>query len=326
MISTRITGLLGIVHPIIQGGMQWISTAEFAAAVSNAGALGIMTALSCASGEELRREIRRLKSLTDKPFGVNISMLPMMMGGEIYDEYFSIVIEEGVKIVETSGRSPEAFVPALKKAGVTIIHKVPAVRYAKKAEAVGADAVTIVGFECGGHPGMDDVTSLILVPKAAQSLRVPVIAGGGFCDGRGLAAALALGAEAVLMGTRFMATRECAIHDNFKDWMVQAEETETMIIERSIRNAARVRRNRDADQVLEMEKEGATLEDLLPLIAGRVGRDAYLSGDMDRGTVACGQAVGRIQDVPTIHELVRRITAEAEEILRKLPKKLIESK
>ncbi len=326
MIKTRITDLLGIAHPVIQGGMQWISTAEFAAAVSNAGGLGVMTALSCASGEELRREIRKLKDLTDKPFGVNVSMLPILTFGEVYEEFFSIIVDEGVRVVETSGRSPETFVPLLKKAGVKILHKVPAVRYARKAESVGADAVTIVGFECGGHPGMDDVTSLILVPKAAESLKVPIIAGGGFCDGRGLAAALALGAEAVLMGTRFMATKECAIHDNFKAWIVQAQETDTMVIERSIRNAARVRRNAAAEEVLRKEQEGATLEDLLPLIAGKVGREAYLSGNLETGTVACGQAVGRIRDIPSVGDLIQRIVSEAEGILSALPKKIFKNK
>jgi len=322
MIKTRITELLGIKHPIIQGGMQWIATAEFAAAVSNAGGLGIMTALSCASGDELRSEIRKLKSLTNKPFGVNVSMLPVVTFTEIYDEYFSIVADEKVKVVETSGRNPEQYLPILKKAGVKVIHKVPAVRFAKKAEAVGADAVTIVGVECGGHPGMDEVTSLILVPKAAESLKVPLIAGGGFCDGKGLVAALALGAEAILMGTRFMATQECAIHQNFKDWLVKAEETDTMLVERSIKNAARVRRNKAAEEVLELEKGGAGLNDLMPLIAGKIGREAYLSGDLDMGVIACGQTVGRIRNVPTIKELIQEIMSEAEGIIRNLPKKL----
>jgi len=322
MIKTRITELLGIEHPIIQGGMQWIATAEFAAAVSNAGGLGIMTALSCASGDELRSEIRKCKSLTDKPFGVNVSMLPVVTFTEIYDEYFSIVADEKVKVVETSGRNPEQYLPILKKAGVKVIHKVPAVRFAKKAEAVGADAVTIVGVECGGHPGMDEVTSLILVPKAAESIKVPLIAGGGFCDGKGLVAALALGAEAILMGTRFMATQECAIHQNFKDWMVKAEETDTMLVERSIKNAARVRRNKAAEEVLELEKGGAGLNDLMPLIAGKIGREAYLSGDLDMGVIACGQTVGRIRNIPTIKELIQEIMSEAEGIIKSLPKKL----
>ena len=326
MIRTRITELLGIDHPIIQGGMQWLATAEFVASVSNAGGLGIMTSLSCITGDELRKEIRKLKGLTDRPFGVNVSMLPVMTFGEIYEEYYSIIVEEGVKVVETSGRSPEAYVPLLKKAGVKIIHKVPAVRYARKAEAVGADAVTIVGFECGGHPGMDDVPSLILVPKAAETLRIPLIAGGGFCDGKGLVAALALGAEAILMGTRFMATQECPIHKNFKDWMVRAEETETMVIERSIRNAARVRRNKAAEQVLEMETKGATLEDLMPIIAGKVGREAYLSGDLENATIACGQVVGRITDIPTVKQLIQRTVSEAEEILQTLQKKTFKNK
>jgi len=302
--------------------MQWLSTAEFSAAVSNAGGLGIMTALSCASGDELRSEIRKCKSLTDKPFGVNVSMLPVVTFTEIYDEYFTIVADERVKVVETSGRNPEQYLPILKKAGVKVIHKVPAVRFAKKAEAVGADAVTIVGVECGGHPGMDEVTSLILVPKAAESLKVPLIAGGGFCDGKGLVAALALGAEAILMGTRFMATQECAIHKNFKDWMVKAEETDTMLVERSIKNAARVRRNKAAEEVLELEKGGAGINELFPLIAGKVGREAYLSGELEKGVIACGQTVGRIRNILTIKELIQEIMSEAEGIIKNLPKKL----
>lgn len=320
MFKTKITEMFGIKYPIIQGGLQWLATAELASAVSNAGGLGIINALSFSTAEEFRQEIKKMRDLTDKPFAANVSMLPVLGNEDLYKLYFDVVIEEGVKIVETSGRNPEWIVPELKKAGVKILHKVPAVRFAKKAESVGVDAVTIVGFECGGHPGMDDVTSLVLIPKAAKSLKIPVVAGGGFANGMGLIAALALGAEAVLMGTRFLATRECPVHDSFKHWMVTANETDTMTILRSIRNTERVRKNKDAETVLELEGKGATLEELLPIISGKVGREAYLSGDLEKGVIACGQAVGLIEDIPTVKELIERIIAEAEEICQKLNK------
>ncbi|MBI2060345.1 MAG: nitronate monooxygenase [Nitrospirae bacterium] len=312
MLRTQLTDLLGIRHPVIQGGLQWLATAELASAVSNAGGLGTICALSFGSADEFRSELKRMKDRTDKPFCVNLSMLPMMGDNEVYGMYIDILIEEGVKVVETSGRSPEAFVPQLHGAGIKIIHKVPAVRFAKKAEGVGADAVTLVGFECGGHPGLDDVTSLILIQKAAKTLKVPVIAAGGYTDGRGLVAALALGASGVLMGTRFVATKECIVHPNFKEWMLKAQETDTMIVERSIRNPARVRRNKAAEDVLELEKQGATLADLLPHIAGKMGLEAYRSGDLDKGVIACGQAVGLVDDVPTVKELMDRIIGDAE--------------
>jgi len=320
MFKTRITEMFGIKYPIIQGGLQWLATSQLASAVSNAGGLGIINALSFATDEEFRQEIRKMRDLTDKPFGANVSMLPMLGDEDLYNSYFEVVIEEGVKIVETSGRNPGFIVPELKKAGVKILHKVPAVRFAKKAESVGVDAVTIVGFECGGHPGMDDVTSLVLIPKAAQALKIPVVGAGGFADGRGLVAALALGAEAVLMGTRFMATRECPVHDNFKHWMVTAKETDTTMILRSIKNAERVRRNKSAEAVFELEGKGSTLEELLPIISGKVGRDAYLSGDLEKGVIACGQAVGLVSDIPTVKELIDRIIDEAKDICGKFGK------
>lgn len=318
MLKTRITEMLGIEYPVLQGGMQWLARAELVAAVSNAGGLGFITAVSFSHPEELRAEIRRTRELTDKPFGVNVSMLPVMMPGDVTEAYIDVVCEEGIPVIETAGRNPEQYVPKLKAAGVKLFHKVPAVRFAKKAEAIGADAVIIVGFECGGHPGMDDVPSLILVPKAADELNVPVIAAGGFCDGRGLVAALALGAEAVLMGTRFMACRESPMHDNFKQWMVAAQETDTMVIERSIRNAARVIRNEAAMTVARMESEGATLQDLLPVISGKVGLDAYLSGDVQRGTIACGQVVGRIREIKSAADIIADIVAEARSTVARL--------
>lgn len=318
MLKTRITEMLGIEYPILMGGMQWLARAELVSAVSNAGGLGFITAVSFSTTDELRQEIRRTRDMTDKPFGVNVSMLPVMMPGDITEGYIDVVCEEGIPVVETAGRNPEPYVPKLKSAGIKLIHKVPAVRFAKKAESIGVDAVTVVGFECGGHPGMDDVTSLIVTPKAAKELNVPVIAAGGFCDGRGLVAALALGAEAVLMGTRFMASKESPMHDNFKLWMVRAQETETMIIERSIRNAARVMKNEAAKTVEKMESDGATLDELIPVISGKVGRDAYFSGDINRGTIACGQVVGRITEIKSCKEIIEDMVREAKETVAKL--------
>ena len=318
MFKTRITEMLGIQHPILQGGMQWLAKAELVSAVANAGCMGFITAVSFGSIKELRDEIHKTRDMTDKPFGVNVSMLPMIMPGDLTEKFFDLVCEEGIPVVETAGRSPESYVPKLKSAGVKLIHKVPAVRFAHKAESIGADAVIIVGFECGGHPGMDDVPSLIVLPKAAQELNIPVIAAGGFCDGRSLVAALALGAEGILMGTRFMAAKESPMHDNFKHWMVEAQETDTLVVERSIRNAARIMKNEAAKTVERMESEGATLQDLLPVIAGRVGLEAYLSGDIDLGTIACGQVVGRIHEVKSVQEIVDDIIAEAKAVIGKL--------
>lgn len=318
MLKTRITEMLGIEYPILMGGMQWLARAELVSAVSNAGGLGFITAVSFAYPDELREEIRKTRDMTDKPFGVNVSMLPVLMPGEQTDAYMDVVCEEGVPVVETAGRNPEPYVAKLHQAGVKLIHKVPAVRFAKKAESIGVDAVTVVGFECGGHPGMDDVPSLILIPKAAEQLRVPIIAAGGFCDGRSLLAALALGADAVLMGTRFMASAESPMHDNFKQWMVAAKETDTILVERSIRNAARIMKNEAALTVARMESEGATLDELLPVISGRVGREAYLSGDINLGTIACGQVVGRIREILTVKQIVDNIVSEAREQLARM--------
>ena len=318
MFKTRITEMLGIEYPIIQGGMQWLSKAELASAVSEAGGLGLITAASFPDPSELRDEIQKARSLTQKPIGVNISMLPVLMEGDITKRYVEVIVDEKVPVVETSGRNPEPLVPALKAGGVKLIHKVPAVRFARKAESVGADAVTIVGYECGGHPGMDDVTSMILIPRAAESLNIPVIAGGGIADARGLVAALSLGAEAVVMGTRFLATKECPAHANFKEWLVEAQETDTMMIERSIRNAVRVMKNETAQKVLEMEEQGATLDELIVYISGKVGQQAWLSGDLDGATIACGQNVGLIHEVLTVKEVIDGIVNGAREIVSRL--------
>jgi len=315
MLKTRITELLGIEYPILQGGMQWLARAELVSAVSNAGGLGFITALSFDKTDDFRDEIKRTRDMTDKPFGVNISMLPMMTSTDMTQRLTDIVCEEGVPVVETAGRSPEPIVPKLKSAGVKLIHKVPAVRFAKKAQSVGADAVVLVGFECGGHPGLDDVSGIIIVPKAAQELDIPVIAAGGYCDGRSLVAALALGAEGVLMGTRFMACRESPIHDNFKEWLVNAQETDTVVVERSIKNAARIMKNDAAQTVMDLEAKGATLQELLPVIAGKFGRDAYLSGDIQGATIACGQVVGRINEIKSAKAIIDEMVAEAHQII-----------
>ena len=318
MLKTRLTEMLGIDYPILMGGLQWLARAELVAAACNAGAIGFVSAATFPSPEDFRAEIRRTRELTDRPFGVNISMLPALMPEEQTEAFFTVAIEEGVPVVETSGRNPEPHVARLKEAGIKLIHKVPAVRFARKAAAVGADAVTIVGFECAGHPGMDDVTTMVLIPRAVESVDIPVIAGGGIVDARGLVAALALGASGVVMGTRFMATQECIAHPAFKEWMVNAQETDTMVIERSIRNPARVTKNTAAARVLAMEQQGASLQDLMPLIKGEVGREAMLTGDTEGGTIPCGQAVGLINEILSVQELIRRMVTEAREVCRRL--------
>jgi NAD(P)H-dependent flavin oxidoreductase YrpB (nitropropane dioxygenase family) len=317
MFKTRITEMLGIEYPIIQGGMMWLSTAELAAAVSNAGGFGIITALSCGSKEKLRAEIRKCKGLTDKPFGVNVSMLPRLATGDPTEEYFDVIIEEGVTGVETSGRNPEPYLPRLKEAGIKVIHKVPAVRFAQKAEGVGVDAVTLVGFECGGLPGMDDVTTFILIQKATRVLSVPVVAGGGICDAKGFMAALALGAEGVLMGTRFMLTRECRMHQQVKERLLRASELDTVLVARSIQNASRVIKNQAAMRVLEMEQQGASPDELRPVISSKSSLKAFEQGDADAGIIACGQAIGVIDELKSVKEVMQEIAEGAQAIYRR---------
>ena len=317
MFKTRITQMLGIEYPIIQGGMMWLSTAELAAAVSNAGGFGIITALSCGSKEKLRAEIRRCKDLTDKPFGVNVSMLPRLAANDQTEGYFDVIIEEGVTGVETSGRNPEPYLPRLKQAGIKVIHKVPAVRFAQKAESVGVDAVTLVGFECGGLPGMDDVTTFILIQKATKVLNIPVVAGGGICDAKGFMAALALGAEGVLMGTRFMLTDECWAHPQIKERLLQATELDTVLVARSIQNASRVIKNQAAVRALEMEQRGATLEELRTIVNSQVGLKTLQEGDADGGIIACGQVIGLISDLKRVREVIQEMVNGAEEIYRR---------
>jgi len=314
--KTALTELAGVEHPIIQGGMQWVGRAELVAAVANAGALGFLTALTQSSPKQLVNEIARCRSMTDRPFGVNITNLPTINATPLA-EYRRAVIDAGVKIVETVGQ-PEEAVAEFKPHGITIIHKCVAVRHALKAEKLGVDAVSIDGFECAGRPGEDDVSSLILIPAAADKLSIPIIASGGFADGRGLAAALALGAQGINMGTRFLATKEAPVHDNVKRRIVANDELKTDLVYRPFRNTARVARNHISQQVLEIERAGGSFDDIKHLVAGARGRIVYESGDLDAGIWSAGQAQGLIQDVPTVKELVERIVTDAEAIIRRL--------
>lgn len=312
--QTRVTRLLGIDYPIIQGGMQWVGVAELAAAVSNAGALGILTALTQSTPDDLRREIARTREMTERPFGVNLTILPSI-NPPPYAEYVDAIIDGGVRVVETAGNSPKEFIDRFKAAGVIVVHKCTTVRHALSAERSGVDMVSIDGLECAGHPGEDDVGGLVLIPAAAQALKIPVIASGGIADGRGLAAALVLGAEGVNMGTRFCATREAPIHDNIKRALVNASERDTALIFRTLKNTARVLRNAIAEEVVATERRpgGCAFEDIRPLVAGARGREALRSGEVDNGVVTAGQCVGLIDDIPSCAELIARMVGECRE-------------
>jgi nitronate monooxygenase len=314
---TRITDLLGIRYPIIQGGMQWVGRAPLAAEVSNAGGLGILTALTQPTPEALREEIRRCRDLTDQPFGVNLTILPTTKPPP-YDAYLDAIIDSDVKILETAGSNPAEFIAKARAASVKIVHKCTAVRHALSAERKGVDAVSIDGFECAGHPGEDDIPGLILIPAAARVLRIPIVASGGFGDGRGMAAALALGADGINMGTRFCATVEAPIHENIKQALVRASERDTQLIFRKLRNTARIFVNAVAKDVAEIEgrPEGHVFEDLRPLVSGERGRRALESGVVDAGLVWAGQVVGLIDDIPTVAELIERIVRDCEQRLR----------
>jgi nitronate monooxygenase len=314
MFETRVTELFGIKYPIIQGGMMWVSRAELVAAVSNAGGLGILAALTFPTLKKLAAEIKKTRALTDKPFGVNITLLPTLRPVDI-DGYLNTVIDSGIKIVETAGRNPEPYMERLKAAGVKVIHKCTAVRFARTAQRIGCDAVSIDGFECAGHPGEEDVTSLILIPLTVDAVDIPVIASGGFGDGRGLVAALALGAEGVNMGTRFLATREAPGHARVKKLLIATTERDTVLLLRSFGNTMRALRNRTAEKVLELEKQGADIHQLESLISGRVGLNLLESGDVDNGLLSLGQVVGLVHDIPTVKELMDRMIKEAEEVL-----------
>ncbi|MFT7403172.1 NAD(P)H-dependent flavin oxidoreductase [Zhongshania sp.] len=317
--KTRITEMLGIKYPIIQGGMQWVGHAELASAVSNAGGLGILTALTQPTPEDLYQEILRCKEMTDLPFGVNLTILPTIKPVP-YMEYAEAAIRGGVKIIETAGRSPQDFMPLFKANGVRVIHKCTSVRHALKAERIGCDAVSVDGFECAGHPGEDDVTNMILLPAAAAKLSIPMIASGGIGDAQGLVAALALGAEGINMGTRFVATKEAPVHENVKQAMVDADERQTTLIFRSLNNTARVFRNAIAEQVVEIEsRDGKTdFADIQPLVAGARGRANVLEGgDVDDGIWTAGMVIGLINDIPSCQVLLDRMVVEAEVIINK---------
>ena len=315
MLKTRITDLFGIEHPVIQGGMQWVGYAELVSAVSNAGALGILTALTQPTPEDLVKEIERTRGMTDKPFGVNLTVLPTI-NPPPYEEYAQAIVGSGVKIVETAGRSPEPFMELFKEYDVKVIHKCTSVRHALKAQSVGVSAITIDGFECAGHPGEDDIPSLVLLPQAAEALDVPVAGCGGFSDAKSMVAALALGGEAIVMGTRFMATREAGIHQNVKDKMTEADELSTNLMFRTMHNTARVFKNSVSDQVVDIESTGtASFEDVKDLVAGQRGRVVFEEGDLEHGIWSAGISVARVKDVPTCKEMVSRLVSEAEEII-----------
>lgn len=312
--KTRITELLGIRYPIVQGGMQWVGRAELASAVSNAGGLGLLTALTQPTPEALSQEIARCKTMTDQVFGVNLTLLPTA-NPPPYERYLDAAIDGGVRVIETAGNVPPEFVAKAKAAGVKIIHKCVAVRHALAAEKRGVDAVSIDGFECAGHPGDDDIGGLVLIPAAARKLRIPVIASGGIGDGRGMAAALVLGADGVNMGTRFCATVEAPIHDNIKQRMVQRTERDTNLIFRTLKNTGRVLKNTVSDEVITMERRpgGVEFKEIHHLVAGARGRAALESGDPEGGLVWAGQVVGLIDDIPTCDELIQRMVKECRE-------------
>ena len=313
--KTRFTELVGIEHPIVQGGMQWVGTAPLAAAVSNAGGLGILTALTQPTPEDLRNEIRKTRELTDKPFGVNLTILPTI-NPVPYDEYVKVAVEEGINVIETAGANPEPYMPLFKEHGVKVIHKCTAVRHALKAEKLGVDAVSIDGFECAGHPGEDDIPGLVLIPAAADKLSIPFIASGGFADGRGLAAALALGADGINMGTRFMATAESPIHEDVKQAIVDGTELDTILNFRPLRNTVRVRKNQVSTEAVEILNNGGKFEDVQHLVAGARGRKVFENGDIEAGQWTVGMVQGIINDIPTNEELVNRIVTDATEIIQ----------
>ena len=313
--KTQVTEMLGIRYPIIQGGMQWVGTAELASAVSNAGGLGILTALTQPTPEDLRKEIARCRTMTDKPFGVNLTILPSI-NPPPYAEYMQAIFDSGVRIVETAGNNPRDFVGRFKEHGITIVHKCTSVRHALSAERHGVDMVSIDGFECAGHPGEDDVPNLILIPAAVSALKIPVVASGGIGDGRAMAASLALGAQGINMGTRFMCTQEAPIHDNVKQALLKATERDTNLIFRTMHNTSRVLKNTVSNEVVAMEKRGAKFEEVRHLVAGARGKVAIRSGEVDGGIVSAGMVVGLIHDIPSCGELIERIMRECRESLR----------
>ncbi len=314
--KTRITELFGIQHPIIQGGMHYVGFAEMAAAVSNAGGLGIITGLTQGTPEKLSKEIARCREMTDKPFGVNLTFLPSVTPPD-YPGFVEAIVKSGVKAVETAGNNPQKYLPAMKEAGIKVIHKCTSVRHSVKAEAIGCDAVSVDGFECGGHPGEDDVPNFILLPRAAETLKIPFVASGGMADGRSLVAALALGAEGMNMGTRFIATQEAPVHEHVKQAIVAASELDTRLVMRPLRNTERVLTNAAVERLLAKERQlGASLkfEDIIDEVAGVYPR-IMQTGDMDAGAWSCGMVAGLIHDIPTVKALIDRIMAEAEALI-----------
>ena len=317
--KTKITELLGIEKPIIQGGMQWVSDAILAAAVSNAGGLGTIAVGSFPDSESFQRELQKMKKLTDKPFAINMSIFPSLLPPNFQD-FMKIAADEGVGIVETAGAAPTDFIEFMQKNGMTVIHKCTTIRHAKKAEAIGCNAIVIDGCECAGHPGENDIGSIVLTPRAVEELRVPVIACGGFSNGRGLAAALMLGAGAITMGTRFLVTQESGILPEVKKYLADnVTEMDTALIMRAYRNTTRVYNNASAREVLEIEKTGAGFDRIAPLVSGKKGRTMlYESADMDNGgMLALGLSIGLVHDIPTVQELLDRIIKEAEEAIRR---------
>ena len=314
---TAITEMFGIRHPIVQGGMHYVGFAELASAVSNAGGLGIITGLTQRTPELLAKEIARCRDATDKPFGVNLTFLPAFTAPP-YPEYIRAIIEGGVKIVETAGRSPEQYLPALKAAGIKVIHKCTSVRHSLKAERIGCDAVSVDGFECGGHPGEDDIPNMILLPRAADELKIPFVASGGMADARSLVAAPAMGAAGMNMGTRFIATKEAPVHENVKKAIVAATELDTRLVMRPLRNTERVLKNAGVDRLLDIERaKGAALQfaDIQDEVVS-IYPKVMIDGDMDAGAWSCGMVVGLIHDIPTVAELIDRIMADAQQLIR----------
>lgn len=314
MFKTKITQMLGIEHPIIGGTMMWLATPEFVAAISNAGALGIMASAMFSEKEEFRKSVKKIKGLTSKPFAINLNLFPSLRAIP-NEDFITVIIEEGVRIVETSGhKAPEEYIERLKKAGVVVIHKCVGVRYARKAESLGVDAITVVGFENGGATGVLDTGTLVLVPRVVEEVKVPVIGGGGAVDGRGFLAVLALGAEGVIMGTRMLLTEECPIHQKLKEALLKATELDTRVIMRSIESSHRVWYNAAAKRVVELEAQQAGLPDIVSMAAGDKAKKMYDTGDLDAGTIACSQGIGMIRSIKPVAEVIKDIIAQAEQI------------
>jgi nitronate monooxygenase len=316
-INTRVNQILGSQYPLVMGTMLGWSNAELVAAAANAGAFARIASSAYETADALRAEIRKAKSLTDKPFGININLFPAIKPQNV-PEYVDTILDEGIKVIETAGRSPEELVSQIKGGNAKLMHKCARLRDARKAESLGADLVEIVGMECGGHPSREGIGSMVLVPQVAEAVQIPVIAGGGIGDGRGFVAVMALGAEGVVMGTRFLATQECQIHPRMKDRLVEAESTESTLILGSVGDPMRALRTELIDEVQEMEARNAPLEELLPVVAGVKSREALLAGNVDRSLLACGQVVGMVKNVPSVKEVVDRVVNEAADIYEKL--------